>query len=147
METVTVYKAIDGSVFQTGAECKRYEQLLRGLKAIEDNLKPTPLDSDSEFNNGGSYVQQSKERYPHIQTAFLNLASTYIEGDYQDYITHAHGCSIGQAGNVILGRILSDLHITGLDRLWARLGRIDSEGREWGQLYFTRNPNPAAIEI
>jgi hypothetical protein len=148
METITIYRADDGSTFESARDCKAYEQLVRMVQAIESRLVPVPVETEStKFGNGEWYVQQSVDTYPEIQKDFLDLTVSHLGEYVRAYITSAREAEIGQAGNVILGRILGDLKIDCLSRFWARLGRIDSSGREWGQLYFVRNPNPKAIKI
>jgi hypothetical protein len=140
MEKITIYKAADGTSFESPAACKGYEQLLRGIESIERNLRAVPPREGLGFENGEGYVQQPVEQYPHIQSAFLLLVHSYMGDWVREFVDSAKTLKIGEAGNHVLGRILCEGGNRALNRFWTRLGRIDSQGREWGQLYYARYP-------
>ena len=105
------------------------------IACIMERLRPVP---DTErFRNGYGFVQQDREAVRDVKLAIYSAAYESIgwgdewvnrDIDRVDPRTHS------------IGSILEDLKSPYAEP-WRRLGRIDKQGREWGDEHYTWLPD------
>lgn len=127
MKVITKYRAFDGREFNVLSECEEHELLLNKINTILDILIPRPLEFDSEFENGGCYIQQDPFN---IQKIIKLSTDLYNE-------IEINSTPIDSIMNY--GRLLSDSGSL-FYNIYSRLNCIDFKTKEWGQPYFALNP-------
>ena len=130
MQTVIKFKAVDGKLFDNEKDCIAHEKMIEDVKAAMSFLKPTP--SDTDFKNGGGFVQQCKEVVSKAMVRIVEIAG--IE-KRPEFINDPFACRHG-----VIGRIIDDSRNNHLWTAWIRFMCMDSQYREWGQPYYARNP-------
>lgn len=137
METVTKYKAFDGSEFTDRAECMQHEE---NCAIAEKIMRQIPLKPDGcDFANGSGYLQHSSNTLLQVRNEFLEFCKRYTSHKWlQETIDKgwdAHGS--------YAGRILDECAPRSISKHWYRFMCIDSDFREWGQPYYASNPDQA----
>lgn len=135
MKPITIYEAPDGSRFDTQPQCLRYEEMLLAIKRVELSLGGTPPDS-----NGGTFVQHTRDQIAEFDREFEKIIRNYFSNEQAD--------SYRRQPTGFVWRVLSDSNTpfnTAICKAGYRRQAIDSRLREWGQIYYANNPNPAAI--
>lgn len=127
------YTTEDGRTFKTLEEAKRHEKIMGRIEKAERLLLPKRHDN-TDFGNGGGYIQLTSEKL----TAFRNEYLALIEELHPSLLARAKKKSI----DGVLGRTLCDSN-SPLYPLWCLYERVDSDSRLWGQLYFKNHPSEA----
>lgn len=145
IQTVTKYRATDGSEWATIEEAVKRERLIAGVRVAMNPLVPCPDAPD--FSNGmHGYIQQDKAVVRSVTEALIAIADGTADEPgplrwWFDSQEKDHGKRPGaEVHPSWFGRILDGAHQP-LDRAFYRLCCIDSQGREWGQSYFANNPD------
>jgi hypothetical protein len=127
MKIITRYIADDGREFNSGTDCKQYEDECEEVNKIMNRLKPVP--DDIGFVNGMGYRKQEPFEVRHVTEKLIQLAAKKFNRPElaSSHISHAH-------------RVADDADHKTLCRALNRLQCIDNQSREWGQQYFARNP-------
>ncbi len=134
--TRTVYKAFDGTEFESKEECQKHEQLSKDVSLIMSILSPLPKQKDCGFANGEGYIQHDKVMFDRVKIQLLELMKKHIKSDWiQQFIddpTIHSSC---------VGRLLDDyIELEPLRIAWCRIGCTDFKYREWGQRYYAEHP-------
>lgn len=136
MKQIAKWQASDGSEWVLPEDAAKREDL---LAAIADAM--APLGAERRIRDG-QYVQHDPETVLGCRVAILRLAAKQFPGESifrHEPPEEVHPFSIA-------GRILDDCGGP-LNRAWGRFMRIDDQGREWEQPYFTTNPPADAVAI
>lgn len=135
METITKFKAIDGTEFTSETECLKYELLIKRVDEIMSLLPPTPKDDGCSFANGDGYIKHEKTELRNAQVKLLEICKEYIDHKWiqQSIDDETVHCSW-------VGRLLGDYGIKPLNNAWYRFSCVDNQSREWGQPYYANNP-------
>jgi len=135
METITKFKAIDGTEFTSETECLKYELLIKRVDEIMALLPPTPKDDGCSFANGEGYVKHEKQTLRKVQVRLLEICKEYIDHKWIQQTIDDENVHPSY-----VGRLLGDYGIRPLEKAWYRFSCVDKQGREWGQPYFANNP-------
>jgi len=135
METITKFKAIDGTEFTSETECLKYELLIKRVGEIMALLPPTPKDDGCSFANGDGYIKHDKAKLRNAQVQILGLCKDYIDHKWiqqtiDDESVHPS----------YVGRLIDDYNIRPINKAWFRFMCVDKQNREWGQPYYANNP-------
>ncbi len=135
METITKFKAIDGTEFTSETECLKYESLIRKVDSIMALLPPTPNNDGCSFANGDGYIKHDKAKLRNAQIQILELCKEYIDHKWiqqtiDDESVHPS----------YVGRLIDDYNIRPINKAWFRFMCVDKKSREWGQPYYANNP-------
>lgn len=132
MREVIRYQADDGRVFESEIDCINHDETISKIDSIMSTLKPVPKDSD--FSNGGGFVQQDIDTVSIAMTRIVELSNIETSKEFNaNPFAYRHG-------NV--GRMLSDNESSSLlYSAWYRFMCMDDTGREWGQPYFATYPH------
>lgn len=134
METITKYLANDGEEFKDRQSCVAHESMLMILGAAMDSLKTRP--KSSEFHNGDlGYIQQDKEGVDGASRVVLALCCNYYSSIKQDIKDNAF---LSRDSSIC--RFIDDSCPDTLANAWRRLGCIDDNYREWGQVFYRNHP-------
>jgi hypothetical protein len=135
METITIFKAIDGTEFTSKTECLKYEILIKRVDEIMALLPPTPKDDGCSFENGDGYIKHEKTELRNTQVKLLEICKEYIDHKWiQQSIDDETVYSF------LVGRLLDNYGIKPLKNAWYRFLCVDNQSREWGQPYYADNP-------
>jgi hypothetical protein len=139
IETITKYRAKDGSEWQTLDKAMEREAL---CFTVDDAM--APLGPAIRITNH-NYFQHQPPTVIACRAAILKLAAK----QFPDYDVFRHEPPQEVHPMSIAGRILDDCGGP-IDTAWRRFMRIDELGREWEQPYYARNTppdaNPFALE-
>jgi hypothetical protein len=130
-EPITVWRARNGKRFDDLALCTKYEETLDFVEEVLAKLKPRP--ASPEFFSGEGYVQQSPEVVEEVKrdliTRFRQDFPTWWAADVDPSARHISHFArrTEECGSALYNGFI-------------RLYQIDSDSREWGQLYFALNP-------
>lgn len=119
------FKAFTGRLFDSEDECKKYESLINKINKIMNNLNPIP--DDIEFQNGGGYIKQDKDKVKNAKREILEIGRKLYK---------TPDLSFGW-----MSRYADDSSNIELYTAWGRLSNIDIQYREWGQGYYAANPD------
>lgn len=121
MKQITKYQANDGTEFLTEKECQDWETYL--FKAAEvDRILPKKELGSTEF------IQHSATQFHAFLTGIARLIEMRHGTKYADMLlNNRHG---------FIGRYIDDSGDKVLGQLMYRLLSIDSQNREWQQIYF-----------
>ena len=134
------YKAEDGKLFNTEAECKQYEQEYYTIEYIMSKLVPLPKNLSQDFIYGKEYIQHDPSIVKLLRQELLWLALQKpipIPEEYQRVLKEglANLSLCTPCGGV--SWVISDIVGQPIKRAWWRVTCcIDKFGREWGQPYF-----------
>lgn len=132
MDKVTRYMSYDGCLWLTEAEAVDREKVLTIINSELKRLKPRPS------NHFEGYIQQNLNEVNLIK----RIAVTLSDSEYPNKIWRSV-----PAEKVNPSAAMEYLHpYSPVSKLWSRLALIDSEGREWDQMYFIYNPDKAVME-
>lgn len=144
METITKYKAADGSEWNNPEDAEAREDMIRDVEHALNWLKPTPDDL-----NWKGYVQQPEEMVRKCREDLFSIANQ--EGVLKWWIDsqlNEHGTTkeelIHNAHPSWFGRMLDGGHEP-LAKGYTRLCCIDSQLREWNQPYYAMNPGTGEL--
>jgi hypothetical protein len=136
MKTITLYQAVDGSNWPTEAEALKRDALCSHVDAAMSLLKPRP--TDIGFSDGDSYVQQEPGPALTAKQRIVDLA--YAVTEHAVFANNAEEIHPRSVAGFILDEVGGPLA-----KAWSRFSCIDSQYREWGQLYFVNHPNTEAV--
>lgn len=144
MQTITKYRALDGSEWNTAADCIARDNLVAEVKLAMSVLKPTPTDM-----NWGGYVQQKPVDVRYCKEKLYEIANQ--EGILRSWIDRQKN-EYGKTDKDLIedthpswfGRMLDGGHRP-LANAYSRLCCIDSEFREWEQPYYANNPGEGKL--
>lgn len=129
------FKAVDGAEFNDEKECLKYEALIKEVNTIMSVLKPKPINNNSNFTNGGGFLQHDKIILSKVKFSLLHLIKKYIDHKWvQETIDNEN------VHPSYIGRLLDDYGIRPLSEAWYRFNCKDKNCKEWGQPYFADNP-------
>lgn len=132
MKQISKFKAIDGKLFDTEAECKKYEGYLTLIENAHAAIQ-SALDSSCDFANGGGFVQHN----PLDLANFKSLVAQAIRSQLGD--KHAQMFIDNPRG--FIGRIIDDGDDKYLKGFIYRIWSIDNQNREWGQPFYAIESN------
>jgi hypothetical protein len=139
MQTVTRYKAKDGSEWALESDCLARDNMVDSVANAMSNLKNTPKDCSWK-----GYVQQSSSSISRCKEMLFRIANK--EGVLKWWIDsqiNGHGKTEWELINNIhpswFGRML-DGGCGPLSDAYHRLCCIDTNCREWNQPYYAMNP-------
>lgn len=117
--------------FDTEAQCREHEALLDLIDAAFKGCPPLPEDPHCNFANGGGYLQWTQGQRTRCEKALRKLMVKQVPK------------SIGAAQTVSLGTLcrVADDGGSPLYSALLRLYQQDGLLREWGQGYYTMNPD------
>jgi len=129
MKAVTIQKfeSQDGKLFDTLEACQTHERRLVDIDRIMAPLGPEADDSGCDFGNGGGYIPHDPKVVQQVQDALLAYCKKELK--IKDDISFYW-----------LGRILDDNNCSELRSAQYRISACDTQGREWGQIYYAINP-------
>jgi len=139
MNTITKFKADDGTEFNSVTDCAEYELLCAKVDKIMAPLGDVP----KEVEAGEGWLQHDLETVNVAKDAILQLCRNEGFANSFDYFK-ARGRDCHPLS--IIGRILSD-NDGPLADAWGRFGRIDPSGREHQQCYFAYTNGPDKSHI
>lgn len=129
VESITQYKADDGSIWPTLALAKKRESLLDECHEVEMFLGKRPK------LGMGTFKQHNMEAYRNFRSSLLALVKKHLKKDWIQKWDEIPDEQISAFG--IIGRILSDSsNLYPVYCLWSRLMCFDKRGREWDQPYY-----------
>lgn len=140
METITKYKAIDGKEFVNEKDCLDYEDLIKRVNSIMKDLYPLPQNDGCEFSNGKGFIQHDLSTIKKVKLSLLNEIEKYIDHKWVQQTKNDES-----AHPSFVDRLLDDYSIAPLQEAWYRIYCIDNLGREFGQPYYTSNPEKAEL--
>ena len=131
MQTVTRYKANDGTEFTNAVDAVDRDALLIEIEKANAIMKRA-VDDGCSFTNGHGYIQHTPEEVNqfHIAVAVL-IRLEYNDEHAQTFLKNPRG---------IIHRILDDPKCP-LGRTMNRVFCIDDRYREWGQPFYAMNPD------
>lgn len=130
MEVVTRYRS-GGRDFVTEAGALNHDRLLRIVAAVNAFLGP----AEGIDPNGSNYKQHDAAAVQAFDNAFCDALKSEFPKEPHAAYTRGY-----------IGRILDDSNHPFV-ALYYRLARIDSQNREWGQIYYANHPNPEAVRL
>lgn len=137
MEAITKYKAFDGLEFNDADACAEHEANCKEADQIMSQLPAHP--DTCAFSNGGGYLQHDKDLLLKVRNQFCEFAKRYTDHKWiQQTIDKGF-----EAHASWVDRLIGETAPRSISKHWYRFMCIDSEFREWGQPYFTKNPNKA----
>lgn len=135
MEIIQKYKAFDGKILDSSAECEEYEKVANEvqvfLSSIVDSKK---YDDGCKFSNGGGFIQHPTGTYKLIEEKLIELSNKYFK----------EGKPFTQF-NYYLGRVIDDSNMRCLNKLSYKLMCIDKQEREFGQPYYASHSEQATL--
>lgn len=129
---VTMYK-VGNQVFETPELAAKYQEKLLKTAAMLSLLKPVP--DTTTYANGGGFVQQDPLKVEMYKREIL-LAASHFNPKFRELALNP--MKVDPSG--IVGREIGDSDPE-LFNLWHRLMCMDSQYREWGQVYYAINPS------
>ena len=140
METVTRYKAEDGSEWQLREDAEKRDAMVKECNSAMAYLKDQPDDLNWE-----GYIQQDYAAIESVKACLFQIANQ--DGVLKWWIDdqkNTHGKTQNQfifnTHPSWFGRMLDGGHGP-LAKAYHRLCCIDDQNREWNQLYFAINPS------
>lgn len=130
---VTMFETDDGEQFNYKPDAVRHERKVYSYSkclAILGDVRP---DYD-----GKTYVQHE----PETVLAFSHQVCLWL----REHMSRDLAARWAVNPRGFVGRLLDDTSSLG-HKLYSRMVRIDSDNREWGQLYFAENPNSRADAV
>lgn len=143
MQTVTRYKADDGSEHATPEAASQRDADVALVRDATAPLGPAKdLRSDAEYQ---------QHRLSDVTAVKVRLLRRAAERDpmFAEWLASGKAKGVREAdvhARSWAGRYFDDCDGP-LAVAWARLGRIDAQGREWQQPYYVDHPNPAAKAV
>lgn len=136
MQAITNYQAEDGSIWKTAKEAEDRDSLIASVNEIMQPLGERP--SDTDFANGGGYIQHTIDV---LVKAHAALAALYLQRNPDVHFNS--GVHEIPASNFVrwLDGTCAPLEIA-FTRLWC----VDTLNREWGQVYFANHPTEGKQE-
>ena len=139
METITKYKAYDGTEFTDPAKCQEYEQACHKIEAVTGRLPGKPNLPWCKFENGSGYLQHDEETFISVRNELCEIANGMLANTWFKQ-TIEKGMDVDASW---AGRIISEIPNKALNNAWHRVMCTDSQFREWGQPYFASHPSKA----
>jgi len=138
MKEVVKYESNDGNIFNYKEECINYEKTVSKAEEIMSILFARPDNCD--FSNGSGYIQHAKKDADEAIKNLFNLAilSVNIPTETIDAVK----TDVFRYRDTIIGRYLSDGN-SPIWRYWQRFLCMTDDYKEYGQPYFTLNPDRA----
>jgi len=134
MNRIIRFQSEDGSIFDSEELCKEYETLCAEVaKEVSETIgfRPPTL----VFENGGGYVQHSKENVQRLKNSLYRWVARFHDFKNDSFL--------------FTGRYLSDGDSPAdklLYKVWVRLDSIDVSFREWGQPYYAHTPGTGSLK-
>lgn len=138
MQSITKFKADDGTEFYDKGECLAHESLCAQVASVMAELPALPKDDGCKFSNGHGYIQHDPLVFWVAREKLLRLAAPICKHKWIDDAI-ARPTEIHPSWP---HRIISECSAP-LSRAWYRFMCVDSLLREWGQPYFANNPTEA----
>jgi hypothetical protein len=135
MKTITKYEALDGTQFDTVAQCQRHENLITEIQRIMLPILPRP---DSLI--GDEYFQWN---FPDVLKIQRSLIEVFERECFKDAATTRWRESTNIAGMSTVGRYMDECAPRVLNAAWHRIMCMDSLAREYSQPYFAIRANHA----
>lgn len=133
-DAITRYQAEDGSVFTTEDAAYRYVTTASQIARLLDSLPARP-DTGTDFENGGGYIQHTRESLRPVWNGLLELANVLFPHQWFDQ-SKDFGADASWAA-----RLIGDLDNKQLQHAWWRMSCVDRNTfREYGQPYFALHP-------
>lgn len=143
MKRVTSFESKDGVLFSTEEACRAHENLIRKVAEILATLEPRP--DNVEFFNGVGYVQQRPNNVLTVAVQLLQVLKTVFDSIPDE------APSIQVLGHIeYADAVCGDSGERGLPfkRALNRIKCTDQYGREWGRIYYCKNPAMAtAVQL
>lgn len=136
METIVKFKAPDGTEFTNEQECVDYELLIDKVNGIMSLLPGIPKDDNCKFSNGEGYVQHYKPDVRKAQLQILEICKKHIDHKWIQETIDDENVHLS-----FVHRLVDDAGIRPIGQAWGRFMCIDSQSREWGQIYFAMHPS------
>ena len=136
MKTKTYYIAKDNSKHENEAKAISHEKFIDEIAEAMKPLGERYDDGRCEYANGKGYVQHHPDDVLKAKTGIIKIAKRVVPDDIWKHPAkniHPHSFA---------GRLLSDSNDF-LYSAWRRFMCIDEKGREWGQPYYSLNPERA----
>jgi len=131
-----------GAEFNTKAECIEYEKNCELACEIIGKLAPIPVNDNCSFANGVGYIQHDINEVIKVRNEFLEFIKRYTTFKWIQQTIDNPQFHLSWAT-----RAIDDSRCPGIIySLWCRFTNIDSQGREWGQLYYANHPEQAVIK-
>ena len=122
MEEVIKYKAVDGKIFDSKEECKRYDVI---AKQVGNFFIKLPLKGHV---SGDGYILHDLNMKIKLNKLTIKLANDWFgEGTFTSM-------------SYTLGRYIDDSNMSCLKRLTYLYMCTDRDGKQWNQPYFVNNP-------
>lgn len=138
MKQVTKYIANDGTQFDDFASAMERDSLITQVAEIMAPLPERPEGDGCSFSNGGGYLQHDKETALQVRKQLLKLIATQVNHKWiQQTIDNV------DTDPSFVGRLVGETGFKALWQAWARFECMDKDWREYGQLYYVRNPHEA----
>lgn len=139
METITMYRCIDGSTFKSKAEAEKYEMWCTECSRIDWML----VSIDRELNYD-EYIQQDWQT---VRSAFAQFMAVVAKA-IPLYANIALQCGSLTRHISHIGRVIDDYGIKCFQKLYFRFCCIDfNNGREFQQPYFIDNQDDVTIRV
>jgi hypothetical protein len=130
MQSITQYKANDGTVFNTEKQALGHEHMLERIELAMRPLGNTP----PKVVDGKGWVQHTEVNYRKAHRAIMKLASPMFR-NFEQF----KGCNLDDINPMgIAGRIVCDSD-SPLWKPFARLSCVDKKFREHQQPYYAIN--------
>ena len=130
MKVITKYVADNGEEYNTEAECLKQDALISEVNDIMRKLKPES-EAGEGFFNGNCFIQHDIKA--------VEVARMFIDAVIFKY---THLCGLADLNTSYIARVLHETkNVMPIAEAYSRLIRIDRQGREWGQLYYTNLSN------
>ena len=137
METITKFKANDGTEFNDKQKCIDHENLLEEIKEIISKLEPKKVSCD--FSNGSGYILQNPKTFRDVRKSILEIAKRFTDHHWiQESIDKQLEVDPSWAG-----RIISECCPDCVWKAWSRISCTTNDYKEYGQQYYRNNPEKA----
>ena len=133
METITKYKAFDGTEYLQESKCIEHES---NCKIADSIISKLPAKPDScDFSSGGGYIQHDYNMLLSVRNEFLEFCKRYTDMKWiQETIDGGFNVDPSWAG-----RIIGECAPNYISRMWYRFSCVDKKQKEWGQPYYANN--------
>lgn len=142
MEAITVYKAVDGSRWDSESDAlKRDDESFKTALSI-GQLGERYKETDScNYENGGGYVQHDLNTIRVCKMALIRLCRETRPhfDEWARMQESVHKVDLLKIDVGWFNRMMDD--DSPMDKAWRRFYCIDAQGREWGQPYYALNPD------
>lgn len=139
MQTITKYKANDGSEWDDIQKALKRDNLLAAVNEVMAPLGDFP----KQVIDGEGWLQHD----PNIVTTAKQGILDLCKPDFADSFPQFNHPAADVHPLSIIGRILDDCHDDPRSRAWNRFCRIDVHGREHQQPYFAYTAGPTSKHI